>query len=204
MVVPKALRGVSIEHDIFGTRPKSRVVNGKRKGNNNERVAAKLLGEWTGAQFSKTPASGGMHLRNAMFCGDLVCVTEGFFFPFVVETKHLKRVTVQGALRDNSMLYKIFRQAKRDADRVGKRPLCLIRGNGMDAGEYYLILESELSEPLNEYGALKGKFKGVGYGTSSQDLLTIRVWLASEVRSALRWEQFCRLLGITGSKSPKR
>ena len=194
----------SIEHDILGTTPRKRAVNGKRKGNNNERVAAKFLSEWTGAEFSKTPASGGMHLRNSMFCGDLVCVTEGFYFPFVMETKHLKEVNVQGALRDNSMLYKIFRQALNDANRIGKRPLCLIRGNRMPAGEYYLILESAFSDKLSVHGTMKGRFHRVGYGTSPQDQLSIRVWMASEVRASLKWEQFCRLLGITGSKLPKK
>lgn len=201
------MSGRTLEHDIFGTEPRPRGVNGKRKGNNNERVAAKFLGEWTGAKFSKTPASGGMHLRNAMFCGDLVCATEGFFFPFVVETKHLKKVTVKGALRDNSMLFKIFRQALRDANRIGKRPLCLIRGNGMDAGDYYLVLDSTLAADLKIYGGVSApptkRFRPVGFGTSPQDQLQLTVFMASQVRASLKWERFCRLLGITGSKQPK-
>ncbi len=190
-----------IEHDLFGTEPRPKRVNGDAKGKNNERTCARWLSKWTGAQFNRTPQSGGMHLKNQLFCGDLVCITEGFYFPFVIETKHLKNLHVTPDLRDNSKLFTIFRQAKRDADRIGKRPMCLIRCNRMAAGEYVLILEDEFSYKLAADAFTRG-IEHIAYGQSRADDLTIRAWIATDLRDVYKWERFCRLLGITGSKLP--
>lgn len=187
-----------IEHDIFGTVPRKRTINQKQKGNTNERVAAKFLSSWTKAQFNRTPSSGGMHLKNQLFCGDLVCITEDFFFPFVVETKHLKSLHVTEELRANSKIFTIYRQAQRDADRIGKRPLCLIRGNGMDAGQYYLILSRDLSLKLVGRGGVAGA-KPLAWG-SAPDGVQVGVWLAKELQDSYTWNRFVTLLGLTGAK----
>lgn len=189
-----------IEHDIFGTDPRPRSILAKNKGNRNERTAAKFLTEWTGVQFNRTPSSGGMHLRNQLFCGDLVCVDERFFFPFVVETKHLKNLHVTENLRSNSEVFRVFRQAQRDADRIGKRPMCLIRTNGMDAGDWYLVLEREMGLKLHARSSGRGVGM-VGSGTAP-DSVSVVVFRAAEMRKAFKWEPFCRAMGITGSKVP--
>lgn len=191
-----------VEHDIFGTAPRPKGINQKQKGNLNERVAAKFLSEWTGAKFNRTPSSGGMHLKNQLFCGDLVCITEDFWMPFVVETKHLKTFHVTYQLRANSKVFTVFAQAKRDADRIGKRPLCLIRSNGMKAGDYVLILPSDICARLHRHAALKGIVALIGEGESMWDGTELRGWLASDLRKAYSWRKFVSLLGLTGSKTP--
>lgn len=114
-------------------------INQKKKGNKNEVVAAKFLENWTGFKFVRTPSSGGRHLKNELFAGDVVCVKGKF--PFVVETKHLKTIQLMHELRSNSKVLTIMTQAKRDADRVGKLPMLMLRVNGMEEGRYMVYLE---------------------------------------------------------------
>lgn len=190
-----------IEHDIFGNDPRPRSILAKRKGNLNERAAAKFLSDWTGVQFNRTPSSGGMHLRNQLFCGDLVCVDERFFFPFVVETKHLKNLHVTETLRANSEVFTVFRQAKRDADRIGKRPMCLIRSNRMDARDWYLVLDLEMGVKLHARGLSLG-LEMLAQG-EAPDSVAVAVFMAQQVRRLFKWEPFCRAMGITGSKVPR-
>lgn len=69
--------------------PKKKAVNGRAKGSRGERQIAKEFSAWWGADFTRTPMSGGFHTRkfredwNAQ--GDLVTPDEEF--PFSVEVK---------------------------------------------------------------------------------------------------------------------
>lgn len=132
-----------IGDDIFGdvAKKSTGIRTGAKKGKDNERLLAATLGKWVGTKFNRTPQSGGMHLRNANFAGDIVCVDQKYDFPFTVETKHLKTIYVpdSGNLRTNSIVYTIFDQARKDAERVGLSPLAFLRSNGMDRGEYWLV-----------------------------------------------------------------
>lgn len=140
----------SIEEDLFGGR-KKQPINQKQKGNRNELVVAKLLSEWTGSEFTRVPMSGGLRWKNAVnICGDVVSTDPSFDFPFSVETKHIKYLGIdwkdlnQGyQLRKNSVLYRYFEQASRDAERAGKKPLLIIRQNDMPEKEYFLIFRLE-------------------------------------------------------------
>jgi len=127
-----------LEHDIFGTKPRD-TINSKKKGDTNERVAAKWLKKWTGEGFIRTPSSGGRRLQNASnFCGDVVCENEDFDFMFTVETKHYKNLPMPTLLRNNSQVFTIWNQAVRDSIRSGKEPMLMLRENGMPEGEFMI------------------------------------------------------------------
>lgn len=135
--------GRTISDDIFGEGYKQ-PINQKKKGNRNELVVCKLLEKWTGAPFSRVPSSGGLRWKNnKSICGDVVCTDENVYFPFSVETKHLKELTVNERLRTNSKVFTIYKQAKRDAERAGKIPMMMLRCNGMKEGEYWVFVPIE-------------------------------------------------------------
>lgn len=161
-----------IEHDIFGEEQRKPTINSKRKGNANERLAAKCLKEWTGLEFNRVPNSGGLRWKNAEgITGDLVC--EDKTFPFVVETKHYKKLPMKGELRSNSFVYKVYRQCKRDADRAKKAPLLMLRENNMRLGEFVIYFDLKLNELPKDVipfsVGIKGNLCLTGY--SSKDLL---------------------------------
>lgn len=128
-------------------------INGRRKGAKAERLLAHRLGEWTGKEFSKTPASGGLRWNNANVAGDIVCTTEGHYCPFCFEVKSYSKIDFSHLLLSNTTLHgslstivknvdilDFWNQAKRDARRAGKIPILMMRYNGLPKGFYYVVL----------------------------------------------------------------
>lgn len=127
----------SIVNDALGVKTK---VNGKAKGNKAELMAAKFFQAWTGAEFNRTPMSGGLRWLDASrIAGDLVAPS-GFDFPFCVEVKSYAVAEVKEKLRENTIISKFWAQASKDADRAGKLPILLVRSNGMPVGQFTVFV----------------------------------------------------------------
>ena len=112
-------------------------INSKKKGDNNERIVASLLSEWTGVKFTRVPRSGGLDWKNNdTVYGDVVSTDRDFNFPFSIETKAYKDINVGlNTLRKNSIVFKFWQQCVWDAEKSGKIPMLLIRKNGMPKKE---------------------------------------------------------------------
>jgi hypothetical protein len=134
---------MSIGHDIFGKTERKKSINSGQKGKNNERALCKVLSKWVSESnsseilFARNLGSGARKLGTAQsLASDISCVTEGFKFPYAVETKALSKVTVRLApnssflLNKSNMFSKIWGQVNIDAKRVVSTPICFIRGNG--------------------------------------------------------------------------
>ena len=137
----------NIEEDVFGLNCNKLSINSKAKGNSNERAAAKALQEWTNVKFVRVPMSGGLRrVDSDKITGDIIPDTldKSFYFPFNVETKALKKITTTRMLRTSSMVFTIWKQCMSDAIRGSKLPMALLRQNGMDKGEYFLVLDAVL------------------------------------------------------------
>lgn len=149
----------SIETDVFGFKVEPNRINSRAKGSRNENRAAGVIEAWTGVPFTRVPRSGGLRWKDtANVCGDLVCEVQDFDFPFAIETKHLKLLTLPkkgGNLRRNSTFYTIWEQAKRDADRAKKIPLGMIRANGMPKDTYYVLINFLIGYPVVAYAPLQ-------------------------------------------------
>ena len=173
--MPRKRKQRTIETDIFGLPVGGSIkINSKKKGDNNERVASYWLEKWTGVPFSRTPSSGGLRFKNAsIVCGDVVCQDEDFDFLFVVETKHLKGLTITKNLRSNSGVYKIWEQCSRDATRAGKESMLLLRRNGMKKGEYYVFFDNKVQQHLLDIDVISYGKKGDQelFGYLSSDIL---------------------------------
>lgn len=162
----------SVGDDIFGSRTQS--INQKRKGNTNERVAAKWLEKWTGKKFARVPSSGGLRwANNSSVCGDVVCEDETFDFPFAVETKALKTFALREIMSGRNMIKTLWKQAQRDALRAGKEPLLMLRKNGMPAGEYVVFMSARAADKFydssnksSDYVAMQVKGGLLGYDSN--------------------------------------
>lgn len=95
-----------------------------------ELMAAKLLGEWWGHPFRRTPGSGGWaaggHRASQSFHGDIVAPPEAHF-PFSVEIKSYKSFDIYLAAYGTPQLFSFWEQCKGDATRVKKRPFLLFK-----------------------------------------------------------------------------
>lgn len=118
-------------------------INSRSKGNRNERKAADLLKKWTKKGFSRTPSSGGLNWKSSNTKGDIVCTSEGHYFPFCVEVKAHKTINFSELLIPGKKGVKIldfWNQCKRDAAKCNKIPLLMMRYNGMPSDLFFIAI----------------------------------------------------------------
>lgn len=148
-----------LENDIFGTSPRKKAINSKRKGNENELVVCSVLQQWTlGEEFVRVPASGGLRWKNLVnICGDVIPTNHKFNFIFSTETKHRKDIKLgegEFHIRYTSALAKAWYQCKRDSIRINKIPMMMLRENGMPAGTFMVFFEEDVTLVLRSMNML--------------------------------------------------
>lgn len=139
-------------------------INSRRKGANNERDIAKLFEQWTNKKFAKTPASGGLQWKSANSKGDIVCTTEGHYFPFCIEAKNHKEINFSHLLipmrvtkKSPNPICKImefWKQCTRDAKKARKIPMLLMRYNGMPSDFHFLVTTQTFAKLMHPELAL--------------------------------------------------
>jgi hypothetical protein len=179
---------MTLELDYLGKAPRKKSINSKVKGNNNELILAKALTSYTGLEFVRVPQSGGLRWENSVqVIGDLIVTDPNAFFPFAIETKHLKSLALQksGLLRTKSKIYGLFEQAERDGQRANKIPSLWVRENGMQAGTWWVFIPTpiyfKLKDLLINYVGVLQYGEGI-IGINSKELF------------AVSWEQLVTLL----------
>lgn len=116
--------------------PKKR-KNGRAKGQGFERVVAKLLTEWWGEEFHRTPASGGLHWKkDNRVSGDIV-PPENSNFPFSVECKKVEGWNFEQVLKCTGDVPKWWSQCIKDSKEVDKYPLLIFSKNRSPV--YYMV-----------------------------------------------------------------
>lgn len=116
-----------------------------------ELMAAKLLGEWWGHSFRRTPGSGGWaaggHRASQSFHGDIVAPPEANF-PFSVEIKSYSSFSIYLSLYGAPELFAFWEQCKTDAARVKKRPFLLVKE---DRKEWLMALSKTDHDTLERH-----------------------------------------------------
>lgn len=146
-------------------------VNGKEKGNRAERAVAKLFASWWGADFARTPQSGGFRTQkfrqdwNAE--GDLVTPDESF--PFSVECKWHEDWTLDKLITATEKT-EIWQWWKQTLDQTAddKIPLLVFKRNNMPW--YYMTLSKHSHD-------IPGRF----LVTTDPDLSSVTVGLLSDL-----------------------
>jgi Holliday junction resolvase len=137
-------------------------INSRDKGNRAERFVAQLFKNWTGKDFARTPSSGGLSWKSSNSKGDIVCTTEGHYFPFCLEIKHHNKVDFNEILvpsKKSPKILQFWAQCTRDAGLAKKAPILFFRYNNLpkdfffvviDRSVYSLILKEQASTGFNE------------------------------------------------------
>ena len=119
-------------------------INSKKKGNRNERYGAKLWEKWSGWQFSRVPASGGLRWKKTDdITGDIICTEKGIYdFKFSIELKFHKEIEFNYLLLNlkKDSVTSFWTQCKRDAERGGKIPILFMRYNGIPKDYYFVVI----------------------------------------------------------------
>lgn len=140
-------------------------INSRKKGAKNERKITALYKTWTGYDFARTPASGGLRWKhNQNIVGDLVCTDERHSpkFPFTVEAKSYREINFEHLISTNAKIkiLEFWDQATTDASRANKIPILMMRYNGMENDLHYLCLPWKFFDTIKteitfNYGYLK-------------------------------------------------
>lgn len=116
-------------------------INSRKKGAKGENRARFLMEAWTSKKWARVPASGGLNWHNSISSGDIICVTEGHYCPFTIEVKNY------GEINFNHLFYlpkcdilKFWDQAHRDAQRVNKVPLLMMRYDRLPGDFFFVVI----------------------------------------------------------------
>lgn len=139
-------------------------INSKKKGNRNERNLTKLWNTWTGWEFNRVPASGGLRWKKTdNISGDIICTEPGIInFKFSIEAKNHKDLGFNNLLNGNKKckIKEFWEQAKADGVRANKIPILFMRCNGMKSDMHFVVLGFYTYKTIkrflpNEYGRLR-------------------------------------------------
>lgn len=120
-------------------------VNSKQKGGRFERVICKFFTTWTGYEFNRVPASGGLRWKNAdNITSDVACTDSKHSrkFNFSIECKSYKELKFEHILleKKSCKILSFWEQARKDAERAGKLPMLIMKYNGMPKGEAFVLV----------------------------------------------------------------
>lgn len=130
-------------------------TNSKNKGNKWERDVCKFFKEWTGYEFSRVPASGGLrwHKKDDIV-SDVICTDEKHSRRFCcnIECKFYKELKFEHILLDNTSckILEFWDQAKNDANRAKKIPLLIMRYNNMPKMEAFVMISHNFMDFLRK------------------------------------------------------
>lgn len=120
-------------------------VNSKQKGGRFERTICKWFTNWTGYEFNRVPASGGLRWKNAEnITSDVACTDKDHSreFNFSIECKSYKELNFEHILleKKSCKILSFWEQARRDAERAKKLPMLIMKYNGMTKGEAFVLV----------------------------------------------------------------
>lgn len=108
---------------------KKKRVNSKAKGSEYERKIARLLSEYWGEEFHRTPMSGGLHWKDDnRVAGDIVTPPTSIY-PWTTECKKRQEWGFEQVLKGTGEVESWWKQSERDGERVGLRPLVIFAKN---------------------------------------------------------------------------
>lgn len=127
------------------------MVNAKQKGNSHERAVAKMLSEWAGVKFMRTPMSGAIHnFNDVRVVSDIVAPLSIGKFPFSIECKNVEYSwEVNTYTEGKGEFFTHWAQALSDAEREGLEPLLVFTKKYR---EIYVALRTDTFELLEELG----------------------------------------------------
>lgn len=137
-------------------------INSKKKGNRFEREVCKIFQAWTGYEFSRVPQSGGLRWKDTQsITSDVICTDDRYNrrWPFTIECKSYNELKFEHLLleKKSCKINSFWDQAKRDAKRANKKPLLIMKYNGMSKGEAFLVCDSSVNKVFLNYGELLDK-----------------------------------------------
>lgn len=156
-------------------------VNSKNKGSRFERAICKWFSEWTGYEFSRVPASGGLRWKKTdNITSDITCTDPKHSrkFPFSIECKNYQDIKFEHTLLGNKgcKIRSFWDQAVNDANRGNKVPILVMKYNNMPKGEAFMMVDHCTGKWLSS------KNKNLKYWYIHTEDLDTYVFMLSEIK----------------------
>lgn len=123
-----------------------------QKGNRGQRMAVDVLKKWTHKKMKSSSQFGMGGFNFDPHKGDILCYTEGHFFPFTVEVKFYKDINFCQLLQPNLknvMILDFWDQVAGDAKICKKVPMLMMRFNGLPSDFFFVVIETDFWEKVN-------------------------------------------------------
>lgn len=163
----------------------SKTFNSRNKGSGYERKVAKMMTDWWGGgNFSRVPASGGLHWGNDQrVAGDIIPPPESNF-PFVTECKKREEWTMEHILLNIGQPKTWWEQVVLDARRVNLVPYLIFSRNR--AKDFVMIpydetLYSQLEKLNDDVMATQVKYDNIREEEQVFDVIVTTFETLSEV-----------------------
>ena len=126
-------------------------VNSKQKGSRFERSICKFFQDWTGYEFSRVPASGGLRWKKTdNITSDITCSDPKHSrrFSLSVECKSYQEIKFEHLLLGNKSckIMSFWEQACSDAKRANKVPILIMKYNNMPKDEAFFMVDKKTAE----------------------------------------------------------
>ena len=123
-------------------------INSKQKGNSHERNVAKLLSQWSGSKFMRTPMSGAIHnFQDKRVVSDIVAPLSLGNWPFSIECKNTENSWEFNTLiEQTAVFWKQWQQCVDDANREGSAPMLVFTKNYRDI---FMSITKEIYDKLD-------------------------------------------------------
>lgn len=123
-----------------------------QKGNRGQRMAIAVIKKWAKKKFKSSAQSGMPGYNHDPHKGDILCDTEGHYFPFTVEVKFYKEINFCQLLQPNLkniLILDFWAQCLGDAERCKKVPMLMMRFNGLPKSFFFVVITNDFFSSLN-------------------------------------------------------
>lgn len=148
---------------------------GTQKGNRGQNKARVVIKNWAKKKFKSSSQSGMPGYNHDPHKGDILCDTEGHYFPFTVEVKNYREINFCQLLQPNLknvLILDFWKQCAGDAKICKKVPMLMMRFNGLPKNFFFVVITQEFAKLIHLDLALANEESLVSlryqdYGTST-------------------------------------
>lgn len=122
---------------------------GTQKGNRGQRKAIQCLKKWARKKFKSTSQSGMPGYNHDPHKGDILCDTEGFYFPFSIEVKNYREIDFSHLLVPgikNILILDFWKQCLFDANSQKKIPMLMMRYDRLPSDFFFIVVDYQFFE----------------------------------------------------------
>lgn len=128
-------------------------INTRKKGNRAQKNVINVISKWANKKFKSSKQFGGPNWNHDPHVGDILCDTEGHFFPFCIEVKFYEKIDFSHLLVPkikNIQILDFWKQCTDDARNTQKVPILMMRYNGLPKEFFFLVTTQEFAKMVHD------------------------------------------------------